>query len=212
MEKRMSAVAKLADAAPLKLDIGCGKNKREGFHGVDSIAFDGVDTVLDVVRRHAPLPAGVHVFAGDMFTPWPWEDNSVDEVHSSHFVEHLDQIERCHFFNELWRVMKPEAKATIITPHWSNARAYGDPTHKWPAISEWFYLYLNKGWRDGNAPHSDAANLPWGYSCNFEGGCVTTVNTQHPELMGKNVEAQNYATRNFINVNVDAYATLVCKK
>lgn len=179
----------------MKLDIGCGKNKREGFHGVDSIAFDGVDTVLDVSKGK-----------------WPWDDSSVEEVHSSHFVEHLTQEERCHFFNELWRVMKPEAKATIITPHWSNARAYGDPTHKWPAISEWLYLYLNKQWRDANAPHSDAAHLSWGYSCNFEGGCVTTVNTQHPELMGKNVEAQNYATRNFVNVNVDAYATLVCKK
>lgn len=186
---------KLVEATPLRLDFGCGKNKQPGFHGVDRIAFDGVDTVLDV--------------AGGK---WPWDTSSVDEAYSSHFVEHLDQQERCHFFNELWRVLKPDAKATIIVPHWSNARAYGDPTHKWPAISEWFFLYLNKGWRDVNAPHTDAANLSWGYSCNFDGGAVTTVNTQHPELMGKNVDAQNYATRNFINVNVDAYATLVAKK
>ena len=73
----------------LKLDIGCGKNKAPGFHGVDSLDFEGVDTVLDVRQ-----------------TPWPWEDNSVDEVHSSHFVEHLTNPERVKFWNELYRVMK----------------------------------------------------------------------------------------------------------
>ncbi len=206
----MGSVTALAQepASPLKLDFGCGKNKQPGFHGVDRIAFEGVDTVLDVCGPAMPY-ANLH---GGPFVTWPWADSSIEEAYSSHFVEHLTQVERCHFFNELWRVLKPDAKVTIIVPHWSNARAYGDPTHKWPAISEWFFLYLNKGWRDANAPHTDAANLDWGYSCNFDGGAVTTVNTQHPELMGKNLEAQNYATRNFINVNVDAWATLVAKK
>lgn len=207
----MTAAAAPAIAQPFKLDFGCGKNKfGPDWHGVDRIAFDGVDTVLDVAARKSRTPTE--------FEPWPWADSTVDEAYSSHFVEHLTPAERCHFFNELWRVLKPDAKATIITPHWSNARAYGDPTHVWPPISEWFYLYLNKGWREANAPHVDMVSIgnlhltQAAYSCNFEGGCVTTVNTQHPELMGKNVEAQNYATRNFINVNVDAYATLVAKK
>lgn len=192
----MSAALKVVEPQPLKLDFGCGPNKREGFLGVDRYAFDGkVDHVMDVC-------AGA----------WPWETSSVDEVWSSHFVEHLDQVERCHFFNELWRVLKPGAQATIVVPHWSNARAYGDPTHKWPAISEWFFLYLNKPWRDANAPHADKANWPLGYDCNFDGGAVTTVDPNHPELKGKHVDVQNYATRNFINVNVDAYATLTAKK
>ncbi len=56
--------------APLKLDLGCGPNPREGFHGVDSIKFDKVGTVADLTK------------------PWPFENDSVDEVHCSHFVEH----------------------------------------------------------------------------------------------------------------------------
>lgn len=203
----MTALLKPAPS-PLKLDIGCGKNKREGFVGVDQYQFDGVDVVLNVVAW-ANDPGGHPI---NHRIKWPWADSSVDEAHSSHFVEHLTPVERCHFFNELWRVLKPSAQATIITPHWSNARAYGDPTHQWPAISEWFYLYLNKGWRDVNAPHTDKANWPQGYDCDFEGGCVTTVNTQHPELLGRNPEMQNFATRNYINVNMDAYATLTAKK
>lgn len=190
----MTALPKPDAATPIRLDLGCGKNKREGFVGVDRIKFDGVDVALDC--REA----------------WPWETSSVEEAHSSHFVEHLTPVERCHFFNELWRVLKPGAKATIITPHWSNARAYGDPTHQWPAVSEWLYLYLNKDWRGANAPHTDKANWPQGYDCNFDAVCVTTVNTQHPELLGRNPEMQNFATRNYINVNMDAYATLTAKK
>ena len=100
-----------------KLDIGCGKNKKEGFLGVDQYAMEGVDVVMDV--------RGV----------WPWEDNSIDEVHSSHFVEHLTATERVHFYNELHRVLKNGAKAMIITPHWASNRAYGDPTHQWPPVS-----------------------------------------------------------------------------
>jgi predicted SAM-dependent methyltransferase len=128
----------------LKLNIGCGKSKIEGFSGVDRIAFEGVDVVLDVRQ-----------------TPWPWDDDSVEEVFSSHFLEHLAGEERIGFFNELYRVMKVGAKALIITPDWSHACAYGDPTHAWPPISSWYAHYLNKAWRDGNAPH-----VP--YTCDFD--------------------------------------------
>ena len=110
----------------LKLDIGCGKGKKAGFHGVDSIAFDGVDTVFDVRT-----------------SPWPWADNSVEEVHCSHFLEHLTATERVQFMNEMWRVMKEGAKATLITPHWGSNRAYGDPTHQWPPVSEMWFYYLD---------------------------------------------------------------------
>lgn len=137
------AIAAPEEIPPFKLDLGCGKRKREGFHGVDSIAFEGVDTVADLSQ------------------PWPWADESVDEAQSSHFVEHLTGTQRIHFFNELYRVMKPGAKASIVTPDWSHACAYGDPTHQWPPMSNWYALYLSKPWRDVNAPH-----VP--YTCDFD--------------------------------------------
>lgn len=126
----------------VKLDLGCGTKKLDGFHGVDVRAFPGVDTVLNLGTQ-----------------PWPWEDGSVDEAHSSHTVEHLTWPERVHFFNELGRVLKQGGTAKIIVPHWNSARFYGDPTHKEP-LSEWFPLYLNKKWRDEQAPHVD-------YTCDF---------------------------------------------
>lgn len=97
---------------PIKLDIGCGKTTPEGWVGIDAIDF-GQKHVLDVRKV-------------------PYQDDSVDEVRSSHFVEHLTGAERIHFFNELYRVMKNGATAQIVTPNWSHSCAYGDPTHQWP--------------------------------------------------------------------------------
>jgi SAM-dependent methyltransferase len=152
--------------ALVKLDLGCGPNPKEGFTGVDRIDF-GKNIVADLTK------------------PWPWADSSVDEVNCSHNLEHYDAIERCHFWNELHRVLKPGAKATIITPHWASNRAYGDPTHKWPPVSEMAFFYLSKKWRDANAPHCNDLlkcdlEASWGYSIN-------------PGLAGRNQEFVNEA-------------------
>ena len=170
----MNAVLKPLPAA-LKLDIGCGKNKQAGFIGVDAIKFDGVDTVLDVVAMN-----------GKGYKKWPWKNDSVDEVHSSHFVEHLSGMERVWFFNELYRVMKVGATAKIITPHWCSSRAYGDPTHAWPPVGEMTYYYLSKEWREGNSPHCDSRHVEWGYYCDFHAvwgyGMNQALLTRAPEF------------------------------
>ena len=40
-------------------------------------------------------------------------------------------------------------------------------THKWPPISEFWFNYLVRKWRDEHAPHSDVKFNPDGYSCDF---------------------------------------------
>lgn len=150
----------------MKIDLGCGKRKREGFIGVDSRPFDGVDIVCDLSKR------------------WPWADNSVEEVHASHVVEHFDAAQRVHFVNELYRVLKVGGKATIITPHWASARAYGDLTHQWPPVSEFWYLYLNETWRNDQAPHNDM------YQCNFD---TVPGGSYHPRLFDRNDAFKDWA-------------------
>jgi len=146
---------------PLKLDLGCGKNPREGFEGVDVRDF-GQKYTVDLGNAK-----------------WPWKDNTVEEAHCSHMVEHLGPEERIHFVNELWRVLRPGGQCQVITPHWASSRAYGDLTHKWPPVSEFWFYYLRKEWRAVNAPHND------GYTCDFE---VTWGHTIHPALAGRNQE------------------------
>jgi hypothetical protein len=179
----VNAVVETKAAEPVKLDIGCGKNKQPGFVGVDAIAFEGVDVVHD------------------MRQPWPWENDSIAEVHSSHFVEHLTNPERIHFWNELGRVLKKGATARIITPHWSNACAYGDPTHQWPPMSEWVVYYLNKGWRDVNAPH-----VP--ITCDFD---FAVGGSWEPWLEVRNMDTRIFAMQHYINAYRDLIITLTKK-
>lgn len=171
-----------AELTPLKLDLGAGKNKREGFKGVDVRPFEGVDIVADLTKE------------------WPWADSSVEEVHCSHMVEHLTAPQRIHFCNELYRVLKPGAKATIIAPHWSSCRAYGDMTHQWPPVSEFWFYYLDKGWRAVNAPHNDT------YVCDFV--CTWGYN-MHPGVSARNQEYQQHAVTFFKEAIQDIVATWV---
>lgn len=176
---------------PLRLDFGCGKNKREGFQGCDRLSFEGVDHVFDIGKER-----------------WPFEDASVTEAHASHFVEHLTQIERVHFVNELHRVLIPGGTCMIIVPHWASNRAYGDPTHQWPPVAESWFWYLSKEWRDGNAPHTDAENWQHGFACDF---VATWGYAMHPALATRNGEYQQHAMGWFKEAVQDIHATLTKK-
>lgn len=157
----------------MKIDLGCGPNKKEGHIGLDSIAFPGVDHVINIGEK-----------------VWPFEDGSVDEAYASHFLEHLTSPQRVWFFNELHRVLKPGGTAQIITPHWGSCRAYGDPTHQWPPVSEFTYYYLSKEWRAGNAPHTDAEHVENGFRCDF---VATWGYGMHPAILARNPEYQQFA-------------------
>lgn len=178
----MTSLQTSPGSEPVRLDLGCGTRCKDGFVGVDSRAFAGVHVVCDLGKEH-----------------WPWDHNSVDEVHCSHMVEHLTPAERIHFANELHRVLKPGGKATIITPHWASVRAYGDLTHQWPPVVSFWYLYLNAEWRKVNAPHND------GYTCDFDHGYGYGM---HPSVQARNVEFQNFAAVHYTEAAQDLHVTL----
>lgn len=175
---------------PLRIDIGCGKNKKEGFIGVDQYAIPGVDVVCN------------------MREGLPYDNDSVDEVHCSHFIEHLERQERVRFMNELYRVMKVGAKATLIAPHWCSNRAYGDMTHCWPPVAEMWFYYLSKQWREDQVPHTDKRWNPDGYDCDFE---ATWGYSMHPAIMSRNQEFQQDALQFKKEAAQDIIATLTKK-
>lgn len=185
----------MSEDKKLRLDFGCGPNPKDGFTGVDITSFDGkVEIVADITAVNF----------------WErFERDSIDEAHASHFVEHLTAVERIAFFNGLWRAMKPGAQAAIIVPHWASGRAYGDPTHQWPPVSEMSLFYLDKEWRAGNAPHTDAANWKPGYDCDFT---ATWGYAVHPTLGGRNPEFQQFALSYYKEAASDMHATITCRK
>jgi hypothetical protein len=115
----------------MKLDIACGQNKQRGFKGVDISPGEGVDFVWDLEKF-----------------PWePFKDNSVEEVHCSHYLEHTPDIIK--FMEEVWRICVDGAKVTFYCPYYTSIRAWQDPTHK-RVISEATFLYYDKDWRKAN--------------------------------------------------------------
>jgi hypothetical protein len=176
----------------LKLDFGCGPHKREGFRGVDCRQFVGVDDVVDLT-----------------VAPWPYADNSVAEAHASHFLEHLDAWQRVLFCNELYRVLVPNGSCQVIVPHWASCRAYGDPTHQWPPVSEFWFYYLSRDWRTGNAPHTDITWNPKGFNCHFD---ATWGYSMRQDLLVRNQEFQQFALGNYKESAQDTIATLKALK
>jgi SAM-dependent methyltransferase len=203
----------------LKLDLGCGTRKKEGFLGIDRRKFAGVDGVTDLTKKKwifddpelgglKLLPATEEGKAG-----FALPDNCVSEAYSSHFLEHLEhnqrQPERVRFMNELWRVLVPGGTATIITPHWASHRAYGDFTHADKPVAEMFYVYLDRAWREDNAPDNDIEFNPDGYCCDFES---ILGHGLHPEISKQSQEAQDFALQWYREAAEELHAKLVAKK
>lgn len=175
----------------LKIDIGCGPNKREGFLGVDRINFPNVDYVCDLGNERMPFG-----------------DDTVDEIHASHFIEHLTAEQRVFLVNEAHRVLRRGGFMTIICPYWASSRAYGDPTHQWPPVSDFWFLYLDKKWRDANAPHTDKQHWDKGFDCDFESSWGYNL---HGDLLVRNSEFQQFAATFYKEAIQDIHATITKK-
>jgi predicted SAM-dependent methyltransferase len=183
----MVAKLRFKEAQPepklIKLDLGAGKGTTtpEGYTPIDKQAFKGI-TVADLTKR------------------WPWKSSSVDEVNCSMMLHYLTPSERVHFFNELHRVLKPGAKAQIVTPMWSSHRAYIDLQTHWPPVSEGFYHSLTKLWREAqNCVDSS------GLTCDFDAAAGYSL---HPAIVTRNQEYQHNAICWWKEAGQDLIATL----
>lgn len=167
----------------LKLDLGCGQNKKHNFVGVDLADIDEVDVKFDL--RTAP---------------WPFKSGSVDEIFSSHFFEHLTGPERMTFMNELYRVMIPGGTGTIVVPNYASERAVQDPTHAWPPVCKSSFVYFNKNWRVKNKLDHYPIHCDFDYSYGYV----------MPAEWGKKGQAeQKFATDHYLNVVLDLQISLI---
>jgi len=94
----------------LKLDLGCGNAKRDGFMGVDSLDLPGVDVVHDLTSY-----------------PYPFSDSSVDEIWLDNVLEHLPSPIKV--VEELYRICKNNAIINVAVPYFRSFYSTIDPTH-----------------------------------------------------------------------------------
>ena len=192
---RTAAKLKIVQTVPekpkkslLKLDLGCGDNLREGFEGVDFVKTKSVK------------------YVHDLFTfPWPFKDDSVEELSASHFFEHVPQKLRARFMDEVYRVLVPDGKFTVVTPYYNSVRATQDFTHEWPPISPQSFLYFNRKWREDN-------KLTHGHyemKCDFDFVYGYAMN---PTWAAKSEEARGFALIHYCEVASDLHTALTSRK
>ena len=83
----------------VRINLGCGRLKLEGFVNVDQ--FDDVEP--DVVSDATS-------FLGSQ------EDNSVDEIYAGHFLEHLDYEQGQALLSECFRALRSGGRLGIVVP------------------------------------------------------------------------------------------------
>jgi hypothetical protein len=193
-----------------KLNLACGKNKAEGFFGVDKVMIpELVDAVVDL-----------------MYFPWNIRSESTDEIICSHYVEHIPKTTMLNglsvalkknptyagfrnellrylnivpddgliaFMEELYRIMKFGSVAKIICPYWSSIRCWQDPTHQ-RGINEATFLYFNKAWRVANGLDHYGIHCDFDYSYGYDFS---------QEWLTKSQETRDFAAKNYTNTIMD---------
>jgi SAM-dependent methyltransferase len=110
-EQTDSAHGRAAAGLPRALNLGCGRQRREGWFNIDRAAQVAPDLIWDLDQYPYPLP-----------------DSHFSRIYAGDIVEHLESIPR--FMEEAHRVLAPGGLLEITTPHFSCANAYTDPTHR----------------------------------------------------------------------------------
>jgi hypothetical protein len=125
----------LGEQAGMKLNMGCGLNKQPGWVNVDLSTRSEPDVVADLE-----------------VTPWPWPDDSAEEVLFNHSLEHMGQTPKVFLavMAELYRVCAPGAVVRVNAPHPRHDHFLNDPTHVRPITPETLQLFdrrLNLDWQ-----------------------------------------------------------------
>ena len=110
----------------MKLNLGCGKDYRDGWVNVDF--YD--DSTCDI--KH-----DLEVF------PWPWEDDSVSEILIKHTLEHLGADLKVYIkiLQEMYRICEDGAIINVHVPspwHWNFT---SDPSHVRPVTPDGLNLF-----------------------------------------------------------------------
>ncbi len=94
----------------MKLQIGCGNDKRKGYINLDGSKDVKPDILWNLEK-----------------TPLPFKTNQFNEILANHVLEHVTNF--ISLMHELHRISKNEGKIIIRTPFYSAWGQFNDPTH-----------------------------------------------------------------------------------
>ena len=129
----------------MKLNLGCGFNKIDGYVNVDKFDTCQPDVLMDLE-----------------VTPWKFKTSEVDEVLFNHSLEHIGQDTDTFLaiVKELYRVCRGGATVQINVPHPRHDTFLGDPTHVRVVTPDMLALFSkaqNLHWKKIGAANSPLA-------------------------------------------------------
>lgn len=127
----------------MRLNLGCGSDVKEGYTNVDFREVAGVTKV------------DLSIF------PWPFKDESADEILMFDFLEHFEYRKTKPILEEVWRVLKPNAFVDIQVPDFEscanailgrepfncNTCGYKTPRGKCPKCGQEDFLLIESAMR-----------------------------------------------------------------
>jgi len=104
-------LAEISQRDKVVIELGCGPNPPQNVIGIDHLPLEGVHYVTNLEEGLKGVPS-----------------NSIDEVHSRHFLEHIQNFDT--LLKDIHRVLKPGGRHFVVVPHFANPYYYSDYTHK----------------------------------------------------------------------------------
>jgi predicted SAM-dependent methyltransferase len=110
----------------MKLHIGCGFDKKEGYINCDFSKDVKPDKVFDITKN------------------WPFKDNQITEILMNHTLEHTQKP--IEVMKEMYRICKNDAIIKIRVPYFSSESAFSMMDHYS------FYTYTTFDFLEKNHP------------------------------------------------------------
>ncbi len=177
----------------MRLNLGSGHSRMTGYVNVDRATESSPDVQWDLEQF-----------------PWPWPDNSADEILFNHSLEHMGANANVFLkiMTEVYRICKADAVVRINVPHPRHDTFLNDPTHVrpiTPSLLQLFSRKQNDGWKaagGANTPFAHYLNVDFDvlqanrvldepYSSQFVAGKIT------PEELGDMERKYNNVVREF---------------
>lgn len=125
-----------------ELLIGCGNHRGK------LLSFEGIpSTWTDLTTLDIDPGTGCDVVHDLNVMPYPFADESFDEIHAYEVLEHCGRQGDWQFFfaqfAEFYRLLKPKGYFVATVPMWDSPWAWGDPGHT-RLIAKESLIFLNQ--------------------------------------------------------------------
>ena len=180
----------------MKLNLGAGTKRYEGYINIDNDVGSQPNYILDLEKDNLPF-----------------ENNTVDHVLAHHILDHLgDGFFHC--LKELYRVCKPNTIIDVRVPHPRHDTFLIDPTHRRPIYPHTLDMFSRS--RNKKDMESGGCETPLGIIHNIDLEVIdhTFVLDPYwqPQFQNFSEEQCEHIARSFNNVILEIGIRLMVKK